>query len=135
MEVDPLLDNVILNVDKRRFERVMANLLENAALYGGGATRVAAENGPMRRGQPTMIIAVEDNGPGVPLPERRRIFDRFYRGQASGRRGASTGTGLGLALVAEHVRLLGGLVGIEDAPGGGARFTVELPVFDDEDAV
>jgi two-component system, OmpR family, sensor histidine kinase MtrB len=133
VEIDPLLDNVILNVDKRRFERIMTNLLENAALYGGGATRVAAENGPMRRGRPTMVIAVEDNGPGVPLAERRRIFDRFYRGQASGRRGASTGTGLGLALVAEHVRLLGGLVGIEDAPGGGARFTVELPVFDDED--
>ncbi len=132
--VDPLLDNVILNVDKRRFGRVMANLLENAALYGGGATRVAAENGPVRGGQPTMVIAVEDQGPGVALAERRRIFDRFYRGQASGRRGASTGTGLGLALVAEHVRLLGGLVGIEDAPGGGARFTVELPVFEDEEA-
>ncbi len=131
--IDPLLDNVILNVDKRRFERIMANLLENAALYGGGATRVAAENGPMRHGRPTMVIAVEDEGPGVPLAERRRIFDRFYRGQASGRRGASTGTGLGLALVSEHVRLLGGLVGIEDAPGGGARFTIELPVFDDEE--
>jgi two-component system, OmpR family, sensor histidine kinase MtrB len=133
VEIDPLLDNVILNVDKRRFERIMTNLLENAALYGGGATRVAAENGPMRRGQPTMVIAVEDAGPGVPLAERRRIFDRFYRGQSAGRRGASTGTGLGLALVAEHVRLLGGLVGIEDASGGGARFTVELPVFEDEE--
>jgi signal transduction histidine kinase len=69
----------------------------------------------------------------VALSERRRIFERFYRGQSSGRRGASTGTGLGLALVAEHVRLLGGLVGIEDAPGGGARFTVELPVTDGEE--
>jgi len=77
---------------------------------------------------------VEDNGPGVPAGERRRIFDRFYRGQAAGRRGASTGTGLGLALVAEHVRLLGGLVGIEDSPGGGARFTVELPVSEDDEA-
>ncbi|MGH9007211.1 MAG: sensor histidine kinase, partial [Acidimicrobiales bacterium] len=97
------------------------------------ATRVAAENGPNRRGRPTMVVAIEDNGPGVPLPERRRIFERFYRGQASGRRGASTGTGLGLALVAEHVRLLGGLVGIEDAPGGGARFTVELPTTEGDD--
>ncbi len=131
--IDPLLDDTILNVDKRRFERVMTNLLENAALYGGGATRVAAEPGPDRRGLPTMVVAVEDHGPGVPLGERRRIFDRFYRGQTAGRRGASTGTGLGLALVAEHVRLLGGLVGIEDAPGGGARFTVELPVTDGEE--
>lgn len=131
--VDPALVGSILSVDKRRFERVMANLLENAALYGGGATRVAAEPGPERRGRATVVVAVEDHGPGVALGERRSIFDRFYRGQASGRRGASTGTGLGLALVAEHVSLLGGLVGIEDAPGGGARFTVELPVTDGED--
>jgi len=131
--VDPVLDGSILSVDKRRFERVMANLLENAALYGGGATRVAAEHGPDRDGQATVVVAVEDHGPGVALAERRRIFERFYLGQSSGRRGASTGTGLGLALVAEHVRLLGGLVGIEDAPGGGARFTVELPVTDGEE--
>ncbi len=131
--IDPVLDNVTLQVDKRRFERVMANLLENAALYAGGATRVAAEPGPDRRGRPTMVVAVEDHGPGVPLSERRRIFERFYRGQVAGRRGASTGTGLGLALVAEHVRLLGGLVGVEDAPGGGARFTVELPITDGEE--
>jgi signal transduction histidine kinase len=131
--VDPVLDGTILSVDKRRFERIMANLLENAALYGGGATRVAAEHGPDRNGQPTVVVAVEDHGPGVAPGERRHIFERFYRGQSSGRRGASTGTGLGLALVAEHVRLLGGLVGIEDAPGGGARFTVELPAIEGEE--
>jgi len=78
-------------------------------------------------------VAVEDNGPGVPVEERQRIFERFYRGQAAGRRGVSTGTGLGLALVADHVRLLGGVVGIGEAPGGGARFTVELPALDGED--
>jgi signal transduction histidine kinase len=131
--IDPVLDGAILSVDKRRFERIMANLLENAALYGGGATRVAAEHGPDRHGKPTVVVAVEDHGPGVALGERRRVFERFYRGQSSGRRGSSTGTGLGLALVAEHVRLLGGLVGIEDAPDGGARFTVELPVTEDEE--
>jgi signal transduction histidine kinase len=133
ISIDPVLDDVTLHVDKRRFERVMANLLENAALYAGGATRVAAEPGSDRRGSPTMVIAVEDHGPGVPPAERRRVFERFYRGQAAGRRGVSTGTGLGLALVAEHVRLLGGLVGIEDADGGGARFTIELPVSDEDE--
>lgn len=131
--VDPVLDDVTLNVDKRRFERVMANLLENAAMHAGGAVRVLAEPGPDRRGRPTMIVAVEDHGPGVPLGERRRIFERFYRGEAAGRRGASTGTGLGLSLVAEHVRLLGGLVGVEEAPSGGARFTVELFVNDGDE--
>ncbi|MGH9044330.1 MAG: ATP-binding protein [Acidimicrobiales bacterium] len=128
--IDPLLDEVVLNVDKRRFERIMANLLENAANYGGGATCVSAEPGRDPSGHSTVLIAVEDSGPGVPPSERRRIFERFYRGQEAGRRGASTGTGLGLALVAEHVKVLGGRVGIEDAPGGGARFTVELPAQD-----
>jgi two-component system, OmpR family, sensor histidine kinase MtrB len=129
--VDPALEGARILVDKRRFERVVSNLLDNAALYGGGATRVAAELGPKSNGHATVVVAVEDAGPGVPVEERKHIFERFYRGQASGRRGAGTGTGLGLALVAEHVRLIGGTVGIEDAPGGGARFTVELPVSED----
>jgi len=73
-------------------------------------------------------VAVEDHGPGVPELARRHLFERFYRGRASGRRGSSEGTGLGLSLVAEHVRLHGGSVWIEDAPGGGARFVVELPL-------
>jgi two-component system, OmpR family, sensor histidine kinase MtrB len=109
--------------DKRRLERVVANLVENAAAYGGGATRVDVEraNGSVR-------LVVDDQGPGVPPAERTKVFDRFFRGSASGRRGAGSGSGLGLALVAEHVRLHGGKVWVEDGPGGrGARFVVELP--------
>ena len=109
--------------DKRRLERVVANLVENAAAYGGGATRVdvTRDNGSVR-------LVVDDEGPGVPADERTKVFDRFFRGSASGRRGTGSGSGLGLALVAEHVRLHGGRVWVEDAPGGrGARFVVELP--------
>jgi two-component system sensor histidine kinase MtrB len=128
--IDPSLAEVRLSVDKRRFERVMTNLLENAALYGGGATLVAAEPGPPRPdGQPTLRLSVEDHGPGVPASERSRVFERFYRGPVSGRRGDGTGTGLGLALVAEHVRLNGGSVRAEETDGGGARFVIELPVL------
>ncbi len=130
IEIAPALADVHLEVDKRRFERVMANLLENAAHYGGGARRVTAEPGPSRNGHQSVLIAVEDQGPGVPEAERERIFERFYRGQAAGRRGAGAGTGLGLALVAEHVRLLRGRVRVEEAPGGGARFVIELPIAD-----
>ena len=67
---------------------------------------------------------------GVPVDERQLIFGRFARGSEGGRRGAGTGTGLGLALVAEHVRLHGGRVRVDDRPDGlpGARFVVELPV-------
>jgi len=74
---------------------------------------------------------VEDSGPGVPPSERTVIFDRFSRGREGGNRGADSGTGLGLALVDEHIRLHGGRVWVEDRPsvGGGARFVIELPAI------
>jgi two-component system, OmpR family, sensor histidine kinase MtrB len=131
--VDPSLADAWLSVDKRRFERIMTNLLENAALYGGGATLVAAEPGAARAdGLATIRVSVEDHGPGVTESARSRIFERFYRGHVSGRRGDGTGTGLGLALVAEHVRLNGGSVRAEETDGGGARFVIELPMFEQD---
>lgn len=131
VEVDPAVSDTHLWVDKRRFERVMSNLLENASLYGGGATAVrvgpgngsGSVNGSVR----SVRVSVEDAGPGLPPTERTRVFERFYRGRAAFERGAGTGSGLGLALVAEHVRLHGGKVWAEEAEGGGARFTIELP--------
>ena len=72
-------------------------------------------------------IDVDDEGPGVPEAERQLVFDRFGRGRTSGVRGSREGTGLGLALVAQHVQAHGGQVHVGDRPGGGARFTVELP--------
>lgn len=111
----------VANVDKRRLERIIANLLDNARLHGGGATSVIVENGP--RGG--IRISVEDAGPGVAPSERARIFERFTRGSAG--RTRIGGTGLGLALVAEHARAHGGQVWVEDVPDGGARFVVEIP--------
>jgi two-component system sensor histidine kinase MtrB len=123
LNIDPQLDGARILGDKRRLERVIGNLLENAEAYGGGATRVSVEKAPN-----VVRVAVEDAGPGVPAGERSQVFDRFFRGSASGRRGAGTGTGLGLALVADHVRLHRGRVWVEDGPDGlGSRFVVELP--------
>jgi two-component system, OmpR family, sensor histidine kinase MtrB len=130
VRIDPELAGTRLSVDKRRFERVMTNLLENAALYGGGATSARVEPGRTERGTAWVRFSVEDHGPGIAPPERAKIFERFYRGHVSGRRGSGTGTGLGLALVAEHVRLHGGRVWVDQANGGGARFTIELPARD-----
>ncbi|HVC15373.1 MAG TPA: ATP-binding protein [Acidimicrobiales bacterium] len=128
VEVDPGVNGTHLWVDKRRFERVISNLLENASLYGGGATAVRVAPGGEPDGRaPSIRVSVEDAGPGLPPSERARIFERFYRGHAAFQRGAGTGTGLGLALVAEHVRLQGGKVWADEADGGGARFTIELP--------
>jgi signal transduction histidine kinase len=106
-------------------ERVIANLVENAARYGGGATRVIVDAGHY-----VARVAVDDEGPGVPPEEREAIFERFFRGSAAGhRRGGGQGSGLGLSLVSEHVRLHGGRVWVEDNPAGsGARFIVEIPL-------
>ncbi len=109
--------------DKRRLQRVVANLLDNADIHAGGAVLVTLE---YHDGWST--LTVEDRGPGIPPSDRDRIFDRFYRGAASGRRGSTSGTGLGLALVAEHVHAHGGTVSVEDRAGGGSRFIVMLPV-------
>lgn len=111
-------------VDKRRMERVVANLLDNAAKYAGGATGVRVSLAEDR-----VRIVVEDEGPGVPEEVRQKIFDRFARGAEAGRRTKDRGVGLGLALVAEHVRLHGGQVWVEDRQDGrpGAAFVVELP--------
>ena len=124
IELDAGLLGVVVRADKRRLARVLANLLDNAAKYGDGATSVS-----MRAVPGGVQLAVEDRGPGVADDERDRIFDRFNRGTGAGRRGAGEGVGLGLALVAEHVRLHGGRVWVEDRTDGapGARFVVELP--------
>jgi signal transduction histidine kinase len=118
-------DGLAIQADKRRMERVIANLVENAARYGGGATRVIVDAGHY-----VARVAVDDEGPGVAAEEREAIFERFFRGSAAGqRRGGGQGSGLGLSLVTEHVRLHGGRVWVEDNPiGTGARFVVEIPL-------
>ena len=108
-------------LDKVRFERILGNLLENARNHGGGALRIELAPAQGRR----FRLAVEDGGPGVAQGERDRIFERFARGSAARHR---IGTGLGLALVAEHSAAMGGTAWVEDRVGGGARFVVELPI-------
>lgn len=106
-----------VRVDKLRFERVLANLLDNANQHGGGPTRIAVDP----RGRHGIVLIVEDAGPGVAQGERARIFERFARGSAARHR---IGTGLGLSLVAEHAQAHGGEAWVEDRPSGGARFLV-----------
>ncbi len=124
------LEYLVIHGDKRRLAQVVANLLDNAAKYGGGKTRVE-----LRERGDWVQLAVEDEGAGVAPEERNVIFDRFSRGRAGGRRGAGSGSGLGLSLVTEHVGLHSGQTWVEDRSDGasGARFVVMLPVgeFDD----
>ena len=126
IEASPDLDEMVVRADKRRLVRVIANLLDNAEKYGGGATAVTVDRTDGR-----VEIAVEDAGDGIPAEDRDLVFERFSRGAGgAGRRtGSSDGVGLGLALVTEHVRLHGGEVRVEDRPDGqsGARFVISLP--------
>jgi len=109
-----------VSIDKVRYERILGNLLDNAHNHGDGPTRIELFQVEPNR----LRLAVEDNGPGVAQGERGRIFERFARGSAARSR---VGTGLGLALVAEHSAAMGGRAWVEDCVGGGARFVVELP--------
>ena len=111
------IDDAVL-VDRRRIERILLNLLENARDHGGGATRVSLD------GQVDyFVLSVDDAGQGIALSERSRIFERFARGTAAR---LSTGSGLGLAIVQEHARALGGTAHVEDSPTGGAKFVVTI---------
>jgi signal transduction histidine kinase len=117
--------------DRRRVEQILTNLLSNAAKYtpagGGGLVEVSAqaENGHV-------TLAVADNGPGVPRAERELVFDKFYRGRETARRGEA-GSGLGLAIAKSLVELHGGSIHVEDGQPRGARFVVELPRAGDAD--
>ena len=121
-KVDIQTDNTIVLGDPRRLRQVVSNLLQNADFYAGGVTDVAVteRDGHLR-------LEFGDRGPGVPEHERQTIFGRFARGEASEVPDAPRGSGLGLALVAEHVMLHGGRVWVEDRDGGGALFIVEIP--------
>jgi signal transduction histidine kinase len=108
-------------VDRRRIGQLLANLLDNAAAYGGGAVAVR-----LGRDGDRGWIEVDDEGPGVSPDDKPVIFDRFVRGRTAGARAAGGGTGLGLALVAQHAAAHGGTATVLDRPGGGARFRVDL---------
>ncbi len=114
-----VVDDVTIDVDLTRLEWSLANLLANADHHGGGATGVVVE-----ADDAWVRISVDDAGRGVADDDRERIFERFARGAASQ---GTPGAGLGLSLVREHVRVMGGAVRVGDAPAGGARFTIELP--------
>ena len=103
--------------DPHALHRVVASLLQNAIAHGGDHGMIAMTL------QPDGVLAVTDQGSGVPEQERSAIFEPFHRLRPSG-----SGSGLGLYLAREIMLRHGGSIAAESAPGGGARFVVALPV-------
>lgn len=115
-------------VDPRRLDVVTANLVGNALRHGEPPVRVTL----WARGD-RAVLEVTDNGPGVAEEALPHIFERFYKASTSRARsgngsGDGDSSGLGLAITAENVRLHGGRIHAANRSGGGAVFTVELPL-------
>ncbi|MCU1456435.1 MAG: hypothetical protein JWL73_527, partial [Actinomycetia bacterium] len=106
---------------REQLTRVVRNLVDNAARHAD--SRVAVE---LSTDDAEVVLIVDDDGPGIPMEERERVFDRFTR-LDDGRARDAGGLGLGLSMVKVITEQHGGTVSIEDAPLGGARVRVRLP--------
>jgi two-component system OmpR family sensor kinase len=106
--------------DRRLLARAIGNLLRNAQKYCEGNIALSARRGA------ALEIVVEDDGPGIPEQERKRVFEPFYRLDRSRDR-ATGGFGLGLSIAHKAVALHGGTIRVEESRLGGARFVISLP--------
>jgi signal transduction histidine kinase len=114
-----------VNVDPDKFTQVVTNLVENGVRHGDGTVRVRLEScGHAASVAPEIVgirITVDDEGEGIPVELRNRVFTKFWKGGARG------GSGLGMYIVHGLVRAHGGTVEIGDAPGRGARVVLTWP--------
>jgi signal transduction histidine kinase len=120
--VDRMAGEAIVLGDRLALRRVIANIVDNAIKYGHLA------HVRMRLGHDTIVVTVDDEGPGIPEGQRRAMLEPFNRLETSRNR-ATGGAGLGLAVARSLVESHGGTIDIAAASAGGARVTIELPVF------
>jgi len=125
LSVEVLHDSPLPQVaaDADRLRQVLVNLVENAVKYsraGRIQVRLGSHYGTVR-------FSVRDEGPGIPLSQQERIFEKFYRLDPNMTRGVG-GTGLGLYICRELVDAMNGDIWVESAPGAGSTFSFELPV-------
>ncbi|WP_370120073.1 ATP-binding protein [Streptacidiphilus sp. MAP12-33] len=116
---------LLVRVDPRRIDVVLANLIGNALKHGGSPVRVRAREESAPDGD-WLVVEVADGGPGIPGDVLPHVFDRFFKADASRRR--SEGSGLGLSIAMENARIHGGTISAANAADGvGAVFTLRLP--------
>lgn len=121
VDCDAVIDCTVL-ADRELLQRVLNNLVDNSRKYGANAlsfSSVCEED--------TVTLWMEDNGPGVPEEQLPCLFEPFYRGDAA-RTKPGAGSGLGLAVVKKSMQQMGGNVRAENAPGGGLRIVMQLPM-------
>jgi len=119
-------DPVRASGDPHQLRQVLANLMRNALVHTPDGTPIEVS---VARRDGSATVSVRDHGPGLPEIEPDRLFGRFWRAEGGRERGRA-GAGLGLAIVREVVEAHHGTIAAENAPGGGARFTVRLPGAD-----
>lgn len=111
-------------VDGEKVQRILLNLLSNAFKFTPGGGRIDVR---LREDSGQALLEVQDDGPGIPASMREAIFERFRQVEGGSQR-SHGGTGLGLAIVKNFAELQGGSARAVEAPGGGALFTVTLPL-------
>ncbi len=119
-----------VRADRAFLRMVVVNLLDNAVKYSpsGTAIRLSLVSGDSQQGQPRFVeLAVQDEGPGIPVRDAERVFDRFYRVDEARTR-ETGGAGLGLSIARWAVEANGGEIGLRPGPQGGAIFWIKLPI-------
>jgi two-component system OmpR family sensor kinase len=127
-------DAPVVTGDEARLRQVLGNLVSNALHHTPIEAPITLSVGTRATsaGQPEAILEVSDSGPGLTTEQKARVFERFYRAD-SARTRVTGGSGLGLSIVAALVAAHGGKVTVTDTPGGGATFTVHLPLAESGD--
>ncbi|HEY8972447.1 MAG TPA: ATP-binding protein, partial [Puia sp.] len=128
---DSGIDKLCVLFDRDKIERILFNLLSNAfkfTLEGGTITLLLQEmEGGGDVGRKWVSIQVKDTGIGIPVDKKEKIFERFFQ-HASAAAVLNQGTGIGLSITREFVRLHGGSIEVESEPGQGSLFTIRLPL-------
>jgi len=116
-----------VRIDERRFTQAVGNIIDNAVKFTPRAGKIdlRAECRDSK-----LCIVIDDSGPGIPLSQREKVFDRFY--QAKEGTGRAEGLGLGLTISAKVIAAHNGDVRVAESPHGGARFALELPIVSGE---
>jgi signal transduction histidine kinase len=123
LDIEGELPEVMVDPDK--FTQVVTNLIENGVRHGEGTVTVTLSEMPGWADFPGVHMTVDDQGAGIAEEIRQRVFTKFWK------HGARGGSGLGMYLVNGLVKAHGGMLDIDDAPGGGARIAIAWPMVDD----